>query len=115
LIGYWHNFENGSGFIKLRDISRDFDVINLSFRRTRAGRRSLIQFVPDVRTSAAEIQSGRRAVEERRQESSAVDRRRQRPRRADTEADKQNFINSVSGLVTQYGLNGIDIDSKAAR
>jgi hypothetical protein len=26
-----YNFENGSGFIELRDVSRDFDVIEPSF------------------------------------------------------------------------------------
>ena len=56
-IGYWHNFENGSGFIRLRDVSRDFDVINLSFGEPVPGSRSIIQFVPDVRTSAAQIQA----------------------------------------------------------
>ncbi len=27
-----------------------------------------------------------------------------------SEADKQNFINSVANIVTLYGLNGVDID-----
>src|SRR5215813_3002400 len=31
LVGYWHNFDNGSGFIRLRDVSRDFDVIDVAF------------------------------------------------------------------------------------
>jgi chitinase len=31
LVGYWHNFNNGSGDIKLKDVSSNFDVINLSF------------------------------------------------------------------------------------
>ena len=31
LVGYWHNFNNGTGTIKLRDVSPDWDVINLSF------------------------------------------------------------------------------------
>ena len=31
LIGYWHNFDNGTGIIKLRDVSPKWDVINVSF------------------------------------------------------------------------------------
>ncbi|MGR6018982.1 hypothetical protein ACT7CU_12420 [Bacillus paranthracis] len=31
LVGYWHNFDNGTGIIKLRDVSPKWDVINVSF------------------------------------------------------------------------------------
>ena len=27
LVGYWHNFDNGTGIIKLRDVSPKWDVI----------------------------------------------------------------------------------------
>lgn len=110
LVGYWHNFENGSGFIRLRDVSRDFDVINLSFGEPVPGSRSTIQFVPDVRTSATEIQAdvaqlkseGKKVLLSIGGANGTVE--------LNSEADKQNFINSVSGIVTQYGLNGIDVD-----
>ena len=109
-IGYWHNFENGSGFIRLRDVSRDFDVINLSFAEPVPGSRSTIQFVPDTRTSAAEIQAdvaqlkseGKKVLLSIGGANGTVE--------LGSEADKQNFINSVAGIVTQYGLNGIDVD-----
>lgn len=110
LVGYWHNFENGSGFIRLRDVSRDFDVINLSFGEPVPGSRSQIQFVPDVRTSAAEIQAdvaqlqseGKKVLLSIGGANGTVE--------LNTETDKQNFIDSVSGIVTRYGLNGIDVD-----
>jgi chitinase len=109
-VGYWHNFENGSGFIRLRDVSRDFDVINLSFAESAPGSRSLIQFVPDVRTSTAEIQAdvaqlkseGKKVLLSIGGANTTVE--------LNSEADKQNFINSVASIVTQYGLNGIDVD-----
>ncbi len=109
-VGYWHNFENGSGFIRLRDVSRDFDVINLSFAESAPGSRSLIQFVPDTRTSAAEIQAdvaqlkseGKKVLLSIGGANTVVE--------LNSEADKQNFVNSVAGIVTQYGLNGVDID-----
>jgi chitinase len=109
-VGYWHNFENGSGFIRLRDVSRDFDVINLSFAEPTPGSRSTIQFVPDTRTSAAEIQAdvaqlkseGKKVLLSIGGANGTVE--------LNSEADKQNFINSVAGIVTQYGLNGIDVD-----
>ena len=109
-VGYWHNFENGSGFIRLRDVSRDFDVINLSFGEPAPGSNSLIQFIPDARTSAAEIQAdvaqlqseGKKVLLSIGGANSTVE--------LNTDADKQDFIESVSGLVNQYELNGIGVD-----
>lgn len=110
LIGYWHNFDNGAGFIRLRDVSRDFDVIDLAFGEPVPGSRSQIQFVPDVRTSAAEIQAdvaqlkseGKKVLLSIGGANGTVE--------LNTETDKQNFINSVTGIINQYGLNGIDVD-----
>jgi chitinase len=51
LVGYWHNFDNGSGFIKLRDVSTDWDVVNLAFGEPVAGSTSNIAFTP-LRPSA---------------------------------------------------------------
>lgn len=110
LVGYWHNFENGAGFIKLRDISRAYDVVNLSFGEPATGSTSTIVFIPDTRTSAAEIQSdigilqrdGKKVVLSIGGANGTV--------QLNTEQDRQNFINSVSALVTQYNLNGIDVD-----
>gem|GEM_PF-6109108 len=31
LVGYWHNFVNQAGYIKLRDVSTKWDVINVAF------------------------------------------------------------------------------------
>ncbi|MDU2703316.1 MAG: glycosyl hydrolase family 18 protein [Clostridium sp.] len=46
LVGYWHNFENGSGTIKLRDVSDNWDVINLSFGEPTSVTSGDIQFKP---------------------------------------------------------------------
>jgi chitinase len=110
LVGYWHNFDNGSGFIRLRDVSRDFDVIDVAFGEPAPGSRSTIQFVPDVRTSVAEVQAdiaqlkseGKKVLLSLGGANGLVE--------LPTETDRQNFINSVSNLMTQYGFNGIDID-----
>lgn len=110
LVGYWHNFDNGSGFIRLRDVSRDFDVIDVAFGEPAPGSLSTIQFIPDVRTSAAEVQAdiaqlkseGKKVLLSLGGANGHVELL--------TETDRQNFINSISNLITQYGFNGIDID-----
>src|SRR5262249_32046776 len=110
IIGYWHNFENGAGFIKLRDVSPDFDVVNLSFGEPAPGSRSTIQFVPDVRTSAAEIQADVATLKARGKKVLLSIGGANGQVELTTQADKQNFISSVTNLVNQYGLNGIDVD-----
>ncbi|MCI0660643.1 MAG: glycosyl hydrolase family 18 protein [Acidobacteria bacterium] len=110
IVGYWHNFDNGSGFIRLRDVSRDFDVINVAFGEPAPGSLSTIQFVPDVRTTAAEVQAdiaqlkgeGKKVLLSIGGANGHVE--------LPTETDRQNFINSVTGIINQYGFNGIDVD-----
>jgi chitinase len=110
IVGYWHNFDNGSGFIRLRDVSRDFDVINVAFGEPVPGSFSTIQFVPDVRTTAAEVQAD---IAQLKSEGKKVllsiggaNGHVELP----TETDRQNFINSITGIINQYGFNGIDVD-----
>jgi chitinase len=110
IVGYWHNFDNGSGFIRLRDVSRDFDVINVAFGEPVPGSFSTIQFVPDVRTTAAQVQAD---IAQLKSEGKKVllsiggaNGHVELP----TETDRQNFINSVTGIINQYGFNGIDVD-----
>ena len=51
LVGYWHNFDNGTGIIKLKDVSPKWDVINVSFGET-GGDRSTVEFSPVYGTDA---------------------------------------------------------------
>ncbi len=110
IVGYWHNFDNGSGFIRLRDVSRDFDVIDVAFGEPVPGSFSTIQFVPDVRTTAAEVEAD---IAQLKSEGKKVllsiggaNGHVELP----TETDRQNFINSITGIINQYGFNGIDVD-----
>jgi len=110
LVGYWHNFDNGSGFIKLRDVSTDWDVVNLSFGEPVAGSTSRIAFTPDVRTSTAEIQSDVQILHSRGKKvllsvggaNGHVELR--------NATERQEFVDSVTAVIRQYGLDGLDVD-----
>jgi chitinase len=110
LIGYWHNFDNGSGFIKLRDVSPDWDIINLAFGEPVAGSTSRIGFTPDPRTSVAELQSDVRILHGRGKKvllsvggaNGHVELR--------NATERQEFIDSVTAIIRQYGLDGMDVD-----
>ncbi len=110
LIGYWHNFNNGSGFIKLRNVSSDWDVINVSFAEPVSGSTSQIAFVPDAATSAAEIKSdiailhgrGKKVLISIGGANGHVELR--------SASERQQFVSSMKAIITEYGFDGMDID-----
>jgi len=110
LVGYWHNFDNGSGFIKLRDVSPDWDVIDLAFGEPVAGSTSQIAFTPDARTSVAEIQSDVQILHGRGTKvllsvggaNGHVELR--------NDAEQQQFVDSVTAIIDLYDLDGLDVD-----
>ena len=110
LVGYWHNFDNGSGFIKLRDVSADWDVIDLAFGEPVAGSTSHIAFTPDAHTSVAELQSDVQILHGRGKKvllsvggaNGHVELR--------NATERQDFVDSVTAIIRQYGLDGLDVD-----
>ncbi|MCY9530338.1 glycosyl hydrolase family 18 protein [Paenibacillus alvei] len=110
IVGYWHNFDNGSGFIKLRDVSPKFDVINVSFAEPTSGvTNATIGFTPynytdaDFKTDVAYLQSqGKKVIISIGGQNGQV----QLP---DAGA-RDNFVNSVIAIIEKYGFNGLDVD-----
>jgi chitinase len=110
LIGYWHNFDNGTGFIKLRDVSTDWDVVNLAFGEPVAGSTSTIGFTPFSGTSTAELQSDVQILHGRGKKVLLSIGGANGHVVLNTSADRTNFVNSVSSILSTYGLDGMDID-----
>jgi chitinase len=111
LVGYWHNFNNGSGFIKLRDVSPNWDVINLAFGEPRSGSTSDIQFVPDPgNTTPEEVKSDIAILKSRGKRVLLSIGGANGRVQLNTAADRQSFVNSVTGIIQEYGLDGLDID-----
>jgi chitinase len=111
LVGYWHNFRNGAGPLRLRDVASDFAVINIAFAETRGGSTSQIQFAVDTsiesdaafRDDVAYLQGQGKSVVLSIGGANAFVQ-------LNTPADLSNFVQSVSGIVSSYGFDGIDID-----
>jgi chitinase len=108
LVGYWHNFDNGTGIINLRDVSSKWDVLNVSFGET-GGDRSTIVFSPCYGTEAsfkADIDylhsKGKKVVLSIGGQNGVL--------LLPDETSKQNFIKSTEALIDKYGFDGIDID-----
>ncbi|WP_422656916.1 fibronectin type III domain-containing protein [Paenibacillus sp. EC2-1] len=110
IVGYWHNFDNGSGFIKLRDVSSKFDVINVSFAEPTSGvSNGTIGFTPynytesEFKSDVAYLQSqGKKVIISIGGANGQV----QLP----TTTARDNFVNSVRAIIEKYGFDGLDVD-----
>ncbi|KOP68109.1 chitinase [Bacillus sp. FJAT-18019] len=110
MVGYWHNFDNGSGFIKLRDVSPKFDVINVSFAEPTSGVSSgVIGFTPynytvaEFKADVAYLQSqGKKVIISIGGANGQV----QLP----TTAARDQFVSSVTSIIETYGFDGLDVD-----
>ncbi len=117
LIGYWHNFINAAGCpIPLRDISAQWDVIDIAFadndRNSNgtvhfnlfAGKPGCaaidpVQFKQDIAALKAQ---GRPVVLSLGGAEGNIT--------LNTDADETNFIASLSAIVNEWGFSGLDID-----
>ncbi|GAB3268170.1 hypothetical protein GCM10027296_47240 [Chitinimonas naiadis] len=110
MIGYWHNFTNPSGpTIPIRNVSDDWDVIMVSFADDggngnvsftldpNAGTEA--QFIADI---AAKRAKGKKVVLSLGGQNGTVT--------LNNATHVSNFVNSLYGLITKYGFDGIDLD-----
>ncbi|AZS17312.1 fibronectin type III domain-containing protein [Paenibacillus lutimineralis] len=118
LTGYWHNFINGSSNIKLSDVPSQYDIIALSFAEMDPAKPGGVTFnvngplsnalggytnadlINDIQAKHAQ---GKKVILSIGGEMGNVNLNNASPNVA-------NFVDSMYGLITQYGLDGIDID-----
>ncbi|WP_420594209.1 chitinase [Deinococcus sp.] len=110
LIGYWHNFQNPSGpTYPLSQVPDTWDVINVAFAESaQAGNASFIldpaagseaQFIADIKAKQAK---GKKVVLSLGGQNGAIS--------VGSQAEADNFANSLYAIITKYGFNGIDLD-----
>ncbi|MBP2833012.1 T9SS type A sorting domain-containing protein [Aquimarina sp. U1-2] len=112
LVGYWHNFDNGSSFPRLREVSDKWDVINVAFTIPTVPGGANMTFTPDpalysnaqeFKNDVAFLQSrGKKVVISMGGATGAVD--------VDSPADAQIFSTSMINMIREYGFDGMDID-----
>jgi chitinase/chitodextrinase len=111
IIGYWHNFDNGSGFIPLRNISTAYDIVDVSFAAPGSGSpNGQMVFAPYSETDAQFISDiqylhglGKKVL------ISSGGYVGSTFTLSDATATN-NFINSMEQIISTYGFDGMDID-----
>ncbi|MGL4798582.1 MAG: carbohydrate-binding protein [Cellulosilyticaceae bacterium] len=108
LIGYWHNFDNGSTNIRLRDIPAEWDVVQVAFGETTTDR-AVVEFAPyncteeEFRQDIDYLNSrGVRVILSLGGQNGVI--------HIDSPQDVDKFVTSVCGLIDKYGFNGLDVD-----
>ncbi|ADV68760.1 chitinase [Deinococcus maricopensis] len=118
LFGYWHNFDNGSGYIRMKDVNPAWDVIDLAFAENRPGgaegevaftlcttqgcganAESEADFIAGIRAQQAK---GKKVLISLGGANAHI--------QLNTTAARDNFVRTMGDIIARYGLNGLDID-----
>ncbi|MFJ7772957.1 chitinase [Streptomyces sp. NPDC097107] len=117
LVGYLHaSFANGSGYTRMADVPDSWDVIDLAFGEPTSVTSGDIRFercpvaeCPNVESDAefkaaikAKQAAGKKVLISIGGQNGQV--------RLTTTAARDKFVSSVSAIIDEYGLDGLDID-----
>lgn len=117
LIGYLHtSFANGSGYLSMADVPAEWDVINLAFGEPTTPTSG------DIRFSLCPV-SECPNVESKEEFIAAIEEQQAKGKKVllsiggqngqvqlTTTAARDRFVSSVSALIDEYGLDGLDVD-----
>ncbi|CAM4294022.1 chitinase [Corallococcus sp. ZKHCc1 1396] len=114
LVGYWHNFDNGSTNIRLRDVSSKFNVIQVAFAEPVPGAGSGTMGFTPYNATVAEFKSDIAALKAQGRKVLISLGGANGTIHLDDAAARQNFVTSMQGLINTYGFDGLDLDLEGA-
>lgn len=117
LVGYLHaSFANGSGYIRMKDVSDDWDIVNLSFAEPTSATSGDLRFAqcpvaecPNVE-SEAEFIAGIREKQAKGKKVLISIGGANGQVQLSTTAARDAFVRSASAIIDRYGLDGLDVD-----
>lgn len=117
LVGYLHSsFANGSGYIRMADVPDSWDVIDLAFGEPTSVTSGDIRFslcpaseCPNVE-SAADFKAAIKAKQAAGKKVLISIGGANGQVQLTTTAARDTFVSSVSKIIDEYGLDGLDID-----
>ncbi|KAF0814557.1 Chitinase D [Andreprevotia sp. IGB-42] len=109
--GYWHNFDNGTGTMRLKDVPAEYDIINVSFAEgdpfAPAGTAAFVldkafneaDFIADIKAKQA---AGKKVQISLGGANGVIV--------LGNTAARDIFIKTMGDIIAKYGFDGIDID-----
>ncbi len=114
--GYWHNFNNGTGVIALRDVSPNWDVINVSFavpRFSAADGEIGFELSSDfdaINYTEAQFRSDIQLLQSQGKKIIISIGGQDGQVQLNTTLARDKFISSMIAIIENYGFDGMDID-----
>ncbi len=116
LNGYWHNFFNGTNLIKLKDVSPNWDVINVSFavpKFSAADGEIGFELSSDfnaINYTEAEFRSDMQLLQSQGKKIIISIGGQDGQVQLNTTSARDKFISSMIAIIENYGFDGMDID-----
>jgi len=116
LTGYWQNFYNGARALRLADVPTTYDIVAVAFADATATQ-GQVAFTLDSGLSSqlggytdAQFKADIRTLQNRGQKVIISVGGERGTVSVGNSTAATNFANSVRGLISTYGFNGVDID-----
>ncbi|MEJ5187799.1 glycosyl hydrolase family 18 protein [Treponema sp. J25] len=115
MSGYWHTWTGGPGFIKLRDVNPSWDVINIAFAEpvSPGSGDGQMKFVISGLTADYTINDFKNDIKLLQGRGKKVVLSiggYEGYFSLNSASAVSTFVNAISGFITEYGFDGIDID-----
>ncbi|MBI0297003.1 chitinase [Streptomyces sp. PRKS01-29] len=112
VTGYWQNFDNGATKQKLSDVPDDYDIIAVAFADA-TGSPGAVDFKLDPATGYADEQQFKDDIKAKQAAGKSVIISvggEKGTISVSDDASADAFASSITGLMDEYGFNGVDID-----
>lgn len=112
LIGYWHNWDIPEvKFIRLRDVSADWDVIQIAFAEPISPGSARMNFVPEARlTSTEQFKADVAYLKSQGKKVLISIGGANAHLELKTDEMRKDFVDSMLSIIQTYGFDGLDID-----
>jgi chitinase len=110
IVGYWHNFDNGSGALKLANVSLAYDVIDVAFADYQGDGTFTFTPTATVYSASSQFKNDINLVHSRGQKVLLSLGGANAVIQLTSDTDIQHFVSTLTSIIQEYGFDGIDLD-----
>jgi chitinase len=111
VVGYWHNFDNGSGVMRLKDVPAEYNIINVSFvEGDQSAAKGTAAFVLDKLFNEAEFMADIKLKQSQGTKVLVSLGGANGVIVIDSLEARERFIKTLGDIIAKYGFDGLDLD-----